>query len=182
MGGQVQYFQDQYSGIMPLNLLKTYNALLELDGLNPSARTKSLKGIFQRDFIDSDVLFRGRIVEPTPKEGQETMAVLFDHLTKKEYEKNRHREYDRNRSARLHWVKYHISEKIPEKIDVFSVRDPSGIRTYIFDRTESYIVVLEPKRRQDKKGYYLITAYHISEKGEYKKIERKAKRRLDDVF
>lgn len=166
---------------MAYNLIKKYNALLELDGLDVRARTNSLTGVFRRDFIDSPLLFRGNVVEPTPKEGKNTMDVLFDHLTKKDYENSGHREYDRDRSMRLHWVKHHISEQSPTNIDIFSVYDPSGIRTYIFDRAESYVVVLEPKNRQGEKSYYLITAYYISEKGSYKKIERKAKRRLECV-
>ncbi len=167
---------------MAFNLLKTYNGLLELDGLSVFARNKSLEGIFVRDFIDSNVLFRGNVVDPTPKEGKDTMAVLFDHLTKKDYEKNGHREYDRNRSIRLHWVKHHISERTPNKVIVFSVNDPSGIRTYIFDQTESYVVVLEPRKRQDSKSYYLITAYFLSDKGNYEKLMRKYKRRLGDIY
>lgn len=167
---------------MAFNLLKTYNGLLELDGFNESARTKSLEGIFNRDFFNSGVRFRGCAVYPTPKEGKDTMAVLFDHLTKKNYDKSRHREYDRDRSMRLHWVKHHISEKSPDKIDVFSVYDPSGIRTYIFDRRESYIVVLEPRKSQEQKCYYLITAYYISDRGDYNKMIRKFKRRLDEVY
>jgi hypothetical protein len=165
---------------MAFNLLKTYNTLLELDSLSETARIKSLEGIFKRDFIDSNMLFRGNIVAPTPKEGKETMAVLFDHLTKRDYEKNRHRDYDRDRSIRLHWIKHHISENSPNKIDIFSVNDPSGIRTYIFDKTESYVVILEPRKNKD--SYYLITAYHISEKGDHEKMKRKSKRRLTDVY
>lgn len=37
--------------------------------------------------------------------------------------------------------------KTPDKIEVFSTQDRGGIRTYIFDRDESYVVILETKKR-----------------------------------
>ena len=165
---------------MPLNLLKKYNNLLELDGMSEPDRNKSLQGIFRRDFIDNHVFFRKNTVIPTPKEGKDTMDVLFDHLTKRDYEKDNHREYDRMRAVRLHWVRHHILEGTPKAIDVFSVIDKKGIRTYIFDRNESYVVVLEPRVKDGIKHYYLITAYHSQGKDLFK-LESKAKRRLPDI-
>lgn len=162
------------------NKLKKYNQLLELDDLTPIKRKESLTGIFKRDFIDNPISFRQKNVEPTPKDGEDTMNVLFEHLTTKTENKDEaHREYDRDRSIRIHWVKHHIIEKSPEKIEVFSTQDKNGIRTYIFDREESYVVILEPRRNGT--SYYLITAYYL--KGNNcKKIENKIKRRLSDVY
>lgn len=45
---------------------------------------------------------------------------------------------------------------------VFSVEEPDGIRTYIWDKDEDYVSVLEPLRNKDE--YYLLTAYHIEGK------------------
>ena len=162
------------------NKLKTYNQLLELDDLTPAKRNESLTGVFKRDFVDSSVSFRGKCVEPTPKDGEDTMSVLLGHLTTKTENKDEsHREYDRDRSIRIHWIKHHISEKSPAKIEVFSAQDKNGIRTYIFDRDESYVVILEPKRNGT--SYYLITAYYL--KGNNcRKIENKFKRKLPNIY
>lgn len=64
---------------MPLNLLKTYNSLLELDSFNESERYTSLSRIFYRDFIETTNSFRDKAVKPTPQEGKTTIEVLFHH-------------------------------------------------------------------------------------------------------
>ncbi len=41
----------------------------------------------------------------------------------------------------------------------FSVKEPDGVRTYIYDKDEKYVIVLEPKHNNTI--YYLLTAYHL---------------------
>ena len=108
---------------MPYNLIKKYNSLLELDALNEIQRKSSLHGIFKRDFIDSFNYFRRKLVLPTPKEGQETMEVLFHHLTTKDDYQEGRRSYDRDRAIRVHWIRHHIQEKTTDILKVFSVKD-----------------------------------------------------------
>ena len=167
---------------MPINLLKKYNQLLELDALNEFQRKSSLMGVFQRDFVNNPHLsFRSRKINPTPAEGQDTMARLFNHLTTVIVDhKTNHREYDRSRSIRLHWIKYHIEETKKNNMLVFSVNEQEGIRTYIYDSDEEYVIVLEPLRRKDQ--YYLLSAYHIEGKDKArKKMMKKFSRRMDDI-
>ena len=45
---------------------------------------------------------------------------------------------------------------------VFSVEETDGKRTYIWDKDEDYIIVLEPLRNKDE--YYLLTAYYMEGK------------------
>ena len=45
---------------------------------------------------------------------------------------------------------------------VLSVEEPDGKRTYIWDKDEDYIIVLEPLR--NKEEYYLLTAYYMEGK------------------
>ena len=49
----------------------------------------------------------------------------------------------------------------------FSVKEPEGIRTYIYDKNEKYVIVLEPKHKNTI--YYLLTAYHLRGKDAKKK-------------
>ena len=163
---------------MPLNLLKTYNSLLELDSFNESERYTSLSRIFYRDFIETTNSFRDKAVKPTPQEGKTTIEVLFHHLTTRSEGKYHHRVYDRDRSIRIHWIKFHLQEKKSESIELFSVKDKQAIRTYIYDEKESYIVVLEPKNPH---FYYLITAFYIKGRNRYK-IEKKRNRKLEGIF
>ena len=78
----------------------------------------------------------------------------------------------------LQWNKYHLEERQPEHLQVFSVKDKVAIRTYLYDVQESYVIVLEP--RGDNR-YYLLTAYYLLGRNRYK-IEHKLKRRLAKVY
>ena len=170
---------------MPLNLLKKYNELLDLLSMPDQARTASLKGVFNRDILNNpEFAFQGKPIYPTPKEnGMAAMKNLFNHLTRKEVDKeNKHREFDIKRSERLHWIKYHIGMNKVDDMLYFSVAEPRSVRTYIYDIVENYVIVLEPLR--NGRSYYLLTAYYLEGKdAARKKIIRKYKtRRLPNIL
>jgi hypothetical protein len=168
---------------MPLNLLKIYNQLLDLGALNPYHRQQSLMGVFTRDFADNPVLkFKNKLITPTPADGVITMETLFNHLTTQIVdERTRRREFELHRSLRLHWVRFHIDERKADNMLIFSVKEPDGIRTYIYDKDEKYVVVLEPLR--DRNSYYLLTAYHVMGKDAQRdKFAKKYKRKLSVVL
>jgi hypothetical protein len=167
---------------MPLNLLKSYNQLLELSAMNEFQRKKSLKGIFDRDITNNpNFKFQTKQINPTPADGQDSMERLFVHLTTVIIDKTTNkREFNMARSVRLHWVKYHIEERKKDNMFVFSVEEPYGTRTYIYDKDEQYVIVLEPMRKKDE--YYLLTAYYLEGKDKAReKMLRKYKRKLNDV-
>lgn len=97
---------------MPLNKLRTYNELLDIASLNPHQRDITLRGIFNRDFVDIGtdyVKFKNKNIYPTPNDGAIPIETLFCHLTKEMTDKvTRTRCFDYHRSIRLHWVKYHL--------------------------------------------------------------------------
>jgi hypothetical protein len=168
---------------MPFNLLKKYNALLELDGLNPKDREKSLKGVFNRDVVNNPSFkFQGKKMNPTPQDGEIPMSTLFTHLTTQIIDKRtREREFEIHRSKRVHWIKHHIEEKKKDNMLVFSVKEPEGFRTYIFDMDENYVIVLEPLR--EKNEYYLLTAFNIRGKDAMRnKFRKKYEKRLPDTL
>lgn len=167
---------------MPLNLLKKYNQLLDISPMNEVQRKQSLNGIFNRDITNNpDFTFRTKQINPTPAEGQDSMERLFTHLTTVITDRNiNKREFDMARSVRLHWLKYHIDENKKNNMFVFSVAEPDGTRTYIYDKDEFYVIVLEPMRRKNE--YYLLTAYHLNGRNKARnKIMKKYNRRLPDV-
>lgn len=176
---------------MPFNLLKKYPDLLELNHLSDFDRKQLLRAIFKRDIEDNEKFeFREKIIRPIKKEGQAPLATLFHHLTTKhdKDDKGRNlasRTFEMARSVRLHWVKFRIDEKKPEKVEVFSYEDRDRkqrkdvVRTYIFDKAEQYVVILEPQRSGT--DYYLLTAYHLNEPGGKKQIEKKLKKKLSEV-
>ncbi|AZA78710.1 hypothetical protein EG347_14950 [Chryseobacterium sp. G0186] len=168
---------------MPLNLLKEYNKLLELGALSVSQRNESLNRIFCRDFVNCDpIVFNNKKITPTPLEGVVTMDTLFFHLTTvMEDKKLRNRIFDHHRAIRLHWVKFHLLLK-KQNVLTFSVKEPEGIRTYIYDAEEKYVIILEPLRNGIE--YYLLTAYKLTGKdAERNKILSKyKKRKLDQLF
>jgi len=170
---------------MPLNLLKKYNQLLDVSAMNEFQREKSLKGVFDRDITNnSNFVFRTKQIKPTPADGQNSMERLFTHLTTVIIDKNSNkREFDKARSIRLHWIKYHIEESKTDMMYIFSVKEPAGIRTYIYDRNEKYVIVLEPMRDLRKNEYALLTAFYEEGKDkERSKIMKKYQNRLPDVL
>ncbi len=179
---------------MPHNLLKKYNDFLELGAYNEYQRTVSLRAIFDRDITNNpSFLFRSKIIRPLKKEGVIDMEVLFKHLTHESVdERNENGKafksrtvFDYQRSKRLHWIWHHIQEKALGNIEVFSFKDrikgKDIIRTYIYDFTEQYVIVLEPQR--GGLDYYLLTAYHLTkEKGGLNQIKNKSKKRLPEIY
>lgn len=167
---------------MPLNLLKIYNQHLDIGALQEHQRRQSLMGVFNRDFTNNiNLKFRKKQISPTPADGKIEMDTLFTHLTTVIVDPaTRKREFELERSIRLHWVKYHIDGSKIDNMLIFSVNEPEGIRTYIYDKDEKYVVVLEPLR--DGKGYYLLTAFHVRGKDAQRdKFIKKYKRKLDDI-
>lgn len=165
---------------MPHNLMKAYNELLDLTAYSESQRNESLKRIFNRDIAgNSDFSFKTKKINPTSAEGEDTMERFFRHLTTKITEKSiNKREFDMSRSRRLHWIKYHVEELKKDNMKVFSVQEPQGIRTYIYDMDEHYVIILEPLRNKDE--YYLLTAYYLEGKDAARnKMDKKYGRRLD---
>jgi hypothetical protein len=167
---------------MSHNLPKKYNELLDIVALNESQRKKSLKGIFNRDITNnSNLAFRTKQINPTPVDGQDSMERLFTHLTTVITDKTiNKREFDMARSVRLHWLRFHINENKKENMLVFSVAEPNGTRTYIYDKDEFYVIVLEPMRKKEE--YYLLTAYYLDGRDKARnKIMKKYERRLSNV-
>ncbi|MPM20290.1 hypothetical protein SDC9_66719 [bioreactor metagenome] len=169
---------------MPTNLIKVYNELLELLFLNEPQRIKSLTGIFERDIRNNrNFLFRQKSIYPTPAEdGDIAMEVLFNHLTRKTTnDDSKKRELDIERSCRLHWIRYHIEEKKKGNMLCFSTREPKGFRTYIYDKDEKYVIILEP--RCNNTNYFLLTAYPLMGKDKARdKIMKKYRHRLNEVL
>ena len=168
---------------MPFNLLVKYNSLLSIEGMTVPQRKKSLKGVFDRDIRNnSDFSFRKKKINPTTADGEDSMERLFKHLTTVITDKkNRRRDFENSRSIRLHWIKYHLEELKKENIYVFSVEEPEGKRTYIYDKEEEYIIVLEPLRM--KPEYFLLSAYHLEGKDKARnKMMKKYGRRLQELL
>ena len=174
------------------NLMKHYPELLELSG-SVQDNLASLSRVFKRDIQDNlDFVFRGNRIYPIKREGLMDLERLFTHLTHRSahitddegrnYEK---RIYDARRSERLHWIRHQVKEKSPEHLEVFTVTERDTARrrdvtkTYLYDVGERYVIVLEHQR---KGGYYLLTAFYLSEKyaeEQLKKKMRKSRKQWD---
>ncbi len=179
---------------MPFNFEKRYPDFLEFAYLDENARTKSLRAIFNRDIQENvDFKFRGKMIRPIKKEGQDGMEILFDHLTKESIEekddsgrKFKRRYFEAERSKRLHWILPYINESIKEEILVFSAEERNQlkrqdeIKTYIYNKTRNYVIVLLPQRSMQ--DYYLLTAFYVTLSGTKKNLEKKYKNRLSKVY
>lgn len=179
---------------MPVNLLKKYPELLELLHLFPKERNESLRRIFNRDIEDNPGFsFRKKRIYPVKSDGKTDMDRQFMHLTceavMEEDEKGNkypQRVFDKDRSMRLHWILHHIEECLPDKIEVFSVKErdmnkrKDVIKTYIFDKDEKYLIVLEPQRSGT--AYFLLSAYYLNREYAVKEIKKKQKHKLPDIY
>ncbi len=172
---------------MPLNLTKKYPDLLDLM-MSDKENRDSLRRVFRRDIEENtSFLFRGDCIYPLKREGKDSMEVLFDHLTSRgedrvdgTHKKYKCRVFEKERSERLHWIKHHIEEKSPSCIRVFTCEErtnqgKNATKTYIYDSEQKYVIILEHQR---KGGYYLLTAYYLSEEYGRKQIEKKLKQSL----
>lgn len=168
---------------MPLNLLKKYNERLDIAGLNESQRNKSLLLIFNKDIAENNNFkFKNKQITPTPLDGEIKMETLFNHLTTQMVNKEtRRREFELTRSERLHWIRFHIDCCKGDNMLIFSVKEPEGNRTYIYDKDEKYVIVLEPLRSGIE--YYLLSAYYlIGKDAQRDKMIKKYKRKLNEVL
>jgi hypothetical protein len=160
---------------MPLNLLKTYNDVLDLIYSTDRRNIESIRGVFNRDFVNEQPFFRSSLIRPTTAEGEDTINRLFRHLTTVITEESTNRrEFDSDRSIRMHWIKYHLSESKTTNMLLFTVDDER--RSYILDRDEHYVIVLEPSRADN--SFFLLTAYKLMPsryKGLMKKYEKRGR-------
>lgn len=180
---------------MPLNLTKRYSDLLEILHLNGHDRTTSLRGIFNRDIVENqNFRFRTKIIQPIKSDGEIDLTRLFTHLTTEDEividettgKEIKRRVFECDRSQRLHWIRHHVEEQKPELLTVFSTEErdikkrQTIVRTYIYDKEQKYIIVLEPQRNNN--NYYLLTAYYLNKPGGSKKISKLLKNKLDNVL
>lgn len=175
---------------MPFNLIKTYPNLLEITHLSGHQRKTSLMGVFNRDIGDNELfVYNEKRIRPFKKQdGSADLETLFHHLTTQKDEspegrKNNRRIYEKDRCERLHWVLNHIEERNSEVLSVFSFEDRVNgkdiIRTYILDKVEDYVIILEPYR--NGQDYYLLTAYHLNKAYGKKQIMKKFKKKLPHI-
>ncbi len=59
-------------------------------------------------------------------------------------------------------IKYHIDNSQANNLLVFSVIENNAVITYIYDKNEYYVIILEKLRKTA--GYYLLTAYYLTGK------------------
>lgn len=181
---------------MPLNKLKKYPELLVLSSLDEKSRTKSLRGIFDRDIADNENFkFIGKRIYPIKSDGILDMDREFMHLTTEEIEEVdekgfvvKRRLYDSFRSERLHWIKAHTDGHVKDSdIVVFSVTERNQrkrvdvVRTYIYNKTRKYVIVFEPQTRNGN-SYYLLTAYYLNKKYGEKQLKKKLAAKMDTVL
>jgi len=175
---------------MPFNLIKTYPDLLELIHLSERDGKISLRKIFDRDVTDNHTfMFREKQIRPTKIDGKVDLGRVFNHLITEEIDVEedgdifKKRVFERDRAQRLHWLKPHVDEVIPDTIEVFSVEERKArknvITTYIYNVTQKYVVVLEPQRSGT--DYYLLTAYYLNKKYGVKQMNKKLKKRLPEL-
>lgn len=164
---------------MPTNYIKTYNQLLELLYAKHSDNIKSIRAVFERDFNGQNAIkFYAKNIEPTPSDSEDKIDRLFNHLTRVVVdEKTKQREFESERAIRIHWIKHHLEKHIAfENVLTFKIEDEK--RVYLLDKTERYVIVLEPLRNGE--AYYLLSAYKLLP-GNFKKVMKKYERRSEPI-
>jgi hypothetical protein len=179
---------------MPTNLIKKYPDLLEILHLSESLRNKSLQAIFNRDICYNDNFkFRAKQLRPFLLDGEAPMGTLFNHLTREEVEevaendkKFKKRIFEKDRSMRLHWIRFHIEEHQKKDIEIFSVieRDMSERKdvkmTYIYNLEQKYVIVLMV--RPGGLEYFFKSAYYLNRDYGEKAMQKKLKKKLAEIL
>ncbi|MBE9509470.1 MAG: hypothetical protein IMY71_01220 [Bacteroidetes bacterium] len=179
---------------MPTNLLKKYPELLEIMHLSEHQRTKSLRGVFNRDIQNNPGFkFRSKQIRPIFIDGEASMGNLFNHLTREEVEVVKpdgttfnKRIFEKDRSMRLHWIKFHIDECKKNNVEVFSIIERNTKKrknvtlTYIYDLEQQYVIVMEPQN--SNRDYYLLSAHYLNKDYGPKKMKKKLKKKLPYVY
>lgn len=179
---------------MPTNLLKKYPELLEIMHLSEHQRTESLRRVFNRDIQNnSGFKFQSKQIRPIFIDGEVSMGNLFNHLTREEIVVAKpdgttfiKRIFEKDRSMRLHWIKFHIDECKKNNIEIFSIieRDAKKRKnvthTYIYDLEQEYVIVMEPQN--SNMDYYLLSAYFLNKDYGTKKMKKKLKKKLPYVY
>lgn len=153
-----------------------------------------LYDLFKADFLDSRPMFDGMPVRVRVNPKYDEREEAFWHLTCRDYSHGdglpESRDPDMERCRRIRWPRAFIenhrvcalhSDMAGECRGVMvwtashTVRRGRSVpRVKLFQEDESYLVVLEPRR---KKGYcLLITAYHVEEEWSRRKIMREAEK------
>ena len=55
------------------------------------------------------------------------------------------------------------------------------VRTYIYNKTRKYVIVLEPQTRNGE-AYYLLTAYYLNKEYGEKQIKKKLVSKMDEIL
>ena len=92
-------------------------------------------------------------------------------------EKTKKREFESERAIRIHWIKHHLERHHTlNNVLTFKVEDEK--RVYLLDKSERYLIVLEPLRNEE--AYYLLSAYKLLPSN-YKKIMKKYEKRSKPI-
>lgn len=119
------------------------------------------------------------------------MQLLFRHLTTEEIEEidedgktYKRRIFEIHRSQRIHWIKFHLEERLMDVISVFSTEERingrNTFRTYIYNHKQKYVIVMEPQRSGE--DYYLLSAYYLNRDYGEKMLKKKIKNKLTNIL
>ncbi len=93
--------------------------------------------------------------------------------------------FEKDRSMRLHWIKFHVDECKKYNVEVFSIIERGKkwkdiTRTCIYDLEKQYVIVMEPQN--SNRDYYLLSAYYLNKDCGPKKMKKKLKKKLPYVY
>jgi hypothetical protein len=112
---------------------------------------------------------------PTP-EGKYELG--FWHLITRLDERTKQRYFDPRRAERLPWCAPLLANATDADVLTWNSRERNRIRTYVWLRTNDYVVVLELRTQDVGEVFWLVTAYHVDGKDGRKRLQRSYDRRL----
>lgn len=116
--------------------------------------------LFEQDFINSQVFFRGKkvIYDKTDDNGRPS---AFVHITTEENRNTTEREICLRRCERISWIRAIIENCEEPQVLVWEKEQATSkrraIRTYLFLEQEDFLVILQ----EIKHGHYMVTAIYV---------------------
>jgi uncharacterized protein YifN (PemK superfamily) len=117
--------------------------------------------IFHCDFVANKTLLADKIyIDPISNDKDDGKEKIFWHITTKENPKNKKREFDEKRSARIKWIKTIILNYAHSTIKVFYHYENKQkvVRMYLWAYEKDFIVIIQ---KLGKSSSHLVTSFYI---------------------
>jgi hypothetical protein len=144
-----------------LDLLEDLFEYLDIDGPNPNQMFQ-LYGIFIKDMVKSPIFIDKKQVGYNDRKSRHPLfkgkPEGFEHICTRESKYSRNRNFDPERSNKIHWIKSVILNQDNNRVKYFEREHYNGQnQRYFWLHAKSYVVII----REITTNLQLVTAFKV---------------------